>query len=569
MPPPPSNSPAERGEGHASRVFHPLPAERAVLGALIKPGAERNEYYNNIAVSAAGLKPDFFSTAGHKAIFGAMEKVNDEFVGEWDSVILLQRLVKDRRVAKEGEKAGKGRITAEYIAELVAAEWPGGSLRSHCSEIIEAWRWRVLERAHNGARKIFMPSQEEWAGKEMTAVEAMESAQAMLMRAEDKIRGGKGADIHNAGELGFKMLEQVEHSHKEGDYRAFKGLFTSIWQFDEATAGLRPGELTVLGARPNVGKTALAVYMACRAMTNERILADEKGETAEIPAVYFVSAEMPADDITARALSLVSGVDGGFWRTPERVLTNNKKAMEGLYLGAATLKNYPFKIDGRREKLKGRFNINDIRAGARRVLRQHKQETGSDRLGLIVVDFLQVIGGDPKIFNRGFSNKVEEIGSVAEDLKELGAELGAAVLLLSQLSRRPDGRPTQKALLSDLRGSGEIEQVADFVLFMDDSDEAAGADGTRTINMDLQKSRYGKKDIQWKMKFKPSCCLFATDSYRVVGRDANGQPEIEIIVPEDMRHSGVWNLGIRHLRLPPPADDEEEKAGGSNEVEEF
>src|SRR5580693_8193293 len=229
----------------------------------------------------------------------------------------------------------------------------------------------------------------------------------------------------------------------EGGINAFldpskriKGLSTGFLKLDEMTGGLHAGELVILAARPSMGKTALALNIAQHVATR----------LDKTVAVF--SLEMSKESLLTRMLCASARVDSqkfraGFLNSEER---------QRLQVAASQLVRAPLFIDDT-----AGANLMDMHAKLRRLQAERKQE-----LGLVVVDYLQLMSGRGR-----FENRNQEISSISRGFKLLSKELNVPMLVLSQLSRAPETRQgDHRPQLSDLRESGSIEQDADLVGFI-------------------------------------------------------------------------------------------------------
>lgn len=203
---------------------------------------------------------------------------------------------------------------------------------------------------------------------------------------------------------------------------------------DEVLLGLHAGELIVIGGRPGMGKTALALNIATKV-----------GICQDLPVLWF-SLEMEADTCAMRVLSLLSGVS---YRT---LRSGTAKATEAKDFATAlkTLQSKPFSIES------GVKTVSRISDYALHVEKQHGQ------LGLIVVDYLQLIESE----RQSTETRATEIGDIVRKLKVLAQERKCPVIVLSQVNRAVDAREDKRPRLTDLRDSGSIEEDADVVLFV-------------------------------------------------------------------------------------------------------
>lgn len=201
---------------------------------------------------------------------------------------------------------------------------------------------------------------------------------------------------------------------------------------EQLDGGMREGELIIIGARPSMGKTALAVGVGEHAA--------KLGKT-----VAMFSLEMKRQSLFERRVSCESGVPLSKIKRPERMTDQDWSDMSAT---VERLKKRPFYVNDRSS-----LNINTLRTKVRALKRRHG-------LRLLIVDYLGLMdGSNPR------DNRTTQLGEVTRNLKRLAGELGITVLLLCQLNREVEKRVDQMPIMSDLRDCGEIEQDADIVLF--------------------------------------------------------------------------------------------------------
>jgi replicative DNA helicase len=229
-------------------------------------------------------------------------------------------------------------------------------------------------------------------------------------------------------------FDRLDDLHK--DKQKIRGIPTGFRDLDKVLAGFQRSDLVILAARPSMGKTALALNFA----HNIALQAKE-------PVLMF-SLEMSKEQLVDRLLSMESGVDAWALRTGN--LTDADFEKIGQAMG--TLSEAQMYIDDTPS-----ITVSDLRTKARREAHQHP-------LGLIIVDYLQLMSGGGRFASEG--NRVQEISEISRGLKGVARELNVPVLALSQLSRSVENRSPQIPQLSDLRESGSIEQDADVVAFI-------------------------------------------------------------------------------------------------------
>jgi replicative DNA helicase len=231
-----------------------------------------------------------------------------------------------------------------------------------------------------------------------------------------------------------ESFERLDELHK--DKGKIRGIPTGYKDLDNILAGFQRSDLVILAARPSMGKTALALNLA----HNVALKASE-------PVLMF-SLEMSKEQLVDRLLAIESGVDAWALRTGN--LTDNDFEKIGQAMGS--LSEAQIYIDDTPS-----ITVSDLRTKARR-------EAHSHHLGLIIVDYLQLMSGGSRF--GGEANRVQEISEISRGLKGIARELNVPVLALSQLSRSVESRSPQIPQLADLRESGSIEQDADVVAFI-------------------------------------------------------------------------------------------------------
>ena len=224
-------------------------------------------------------------------------------------------------------------------------------------------------------------------------------------------------------------LEAIWHR----DQGRITGVPSGFPDLDGLTAGFQPGDLIIIAARPSMGKTALALNIAFNAAYQ-----------AQVPVAFF-SLEMSKEQLVRRLLSNVGEIDASHLR--RAFLTNDE--WKKLQEAASFLLECPIYIDDSPAAA-----VLEMRSKARRL-------KAEDKLGLLVVDYLQLMRG-----RSDAPSREQEISDISRSLKALAKELSIPVIALSQLSRKVEDRPRKEPQLADLRESGAIEQDADVILFI-------------------------------------------------------------------------------------------------------
>lgn len=241
-------------------------------------------------------------------------------------------------------------------------------------------------------------------------------------------------DIVSLEQILTDSFDRLDELHK--DKGTIRGVPTGYKDLDNVLAGLQRSDLFILAARPSMGKTAMVLNLAHN-------VAVKAGQ----PVLIF-SLEMSKEQLVDRILAKESGVNAWSLRTGN--LTDSDFEKIGHAMGA--LSEAQIFIDDTPG-----ITISDMRTKARREAHQRP-------LGLIIVDYLQLMSGGSKFGGEG--NRVQEISEISRGLKGIARELNVPLIALSQLSRSVESRSPQIPQLADLRESGSIEQDADVVAFL-------------------------------------------------------------------------------------------------------
>lgn len=291
-----------------------------------------------------------------------------------------------------------------------------------------------------------------------TIAELVEEAEARLFEVSQRHVGNDVVSLENILADSFDRLDSL---HK--DKGTIRGIPTGFKDMDATLAGFQRSDLVILAARPSMGKTAMALN-----------LAQNVAVKAQQPVLLF-SLEMSKEQLVDRMLASEAGVNS--WNLRTGNLSDSDFEKLGHAMG--TLSEAQLFIDDTPG-----ITVSDLRTKARREA--HKRE-----LGLIIVDYLQLMSGGSKY--GGSENRVQEISEISRGLKSVARELNVPVLALSQLSRSVENRSPQIPQLADLRESGSIEQDADVVMFLyrDDYYNPDTSEKPNILDVHIKKHRNG------------------------------------------------------------------------------
>lgn len=385
--------------------------EITILGAMILDPVAVND-----AISK--LQPADFNLDSHRKLFTTMRDMLEK--GQHIDTSTLSTEVERRR---ELDAVG-GRGYIFFLTEGVPRNF---NIEAYCVIVKEKSMLRSMYGVFSdGATRCLDQSED--------ARDVMNDVEAQLSEIADTRSTNDLRSIEDVFRDSYTSIDQIYSSGRE-----ITGIETHFTDFDRMTSGLQNEELIIIAARPSMGKTAWAINIAQNAALHDR----------KIVAVF--SLEMSKRQLFERMVASEARV-------------NARKMQSGFVTP-----------DGKREihnaierLMESRMFIDDtagitiaeMRARARRL----KQQNG--KLDLVVVDYLQLMTGNPGVLKRG-ANRTEEVSSISRGLKALAKELKCPVVALSQLSRASEKRGgDNKPILSDLRESGSIEQDADVVAFI-------------------------------------------------------------------------------------------------------
>jgi replicative DNA helicase len=381
-------------------------AERAVIGSLLL----LPEVCDEVALV---VRTEDFYDAAHRAIFGHMLALHEDGQ-QIDPTLLAQRL-KD---AGQYELVGGAAYLLELGQEVATA--------AHAEYYARIVHDKSVLRAliHAGTDIIH------------EAYEPGTDAREMLARAEERVF----RILDTKGQTQLRPVRDVLHDSlaridaRMQHQHAYGGLETGLMDFDDLTGGLHDSELTILAARPSMGKTALALNIA------EHVAIDGARKS-----VLVVSLEMSALELGDRLLCSRARVNSHRLRNGQLSAEDSRRLVQT----AADMSRAPLFIDDSPSR-----NMTEIAATARRLKRQ-------EGLALVVIDYLQLIEPDnPR------DPRQEQVARISRRLKGLARELSVPVLCLAQLNRQVEATRDNRPQLSHLRESGAIEQDADVVVFV-------------------------------------------------------------------------------------------------------
>jgi replicative DNA helicase len=390
---------------------HSIEAEQSVLGGLLLDTGAYDK------ISDAISESDFYRDE-HRRIFRAIQRLQER--GKPADVVT---------VAEALDAAGETEHTGglAYLGEL-AQNTPSAANIKRYAEIV---RERAILRQLVTAGDEIAASALNPLGREPK--ELLDEAEAKVFAiAESGARHQTG--FQHINPLLTQVVERIQELHDRDNPSDITGIPTGYNDLDKMTSGLQPGDLVIVAGRPSMGKTSFSLNIA-------EHVAIEYGA----PVAVF-SMEMGGAQLAMRMLASVGRLD------QQRVRTGKLNDDEWSRLSYALGKIHEKAIYIDETPA---LNPIDLRARARRLHRQ------CGKLGLIVIDYLQLMSG-----SSSGENRATEISEISRSLKGIAKELECPVIALSQLNRSLEQRPNKRPVMSDLRESGAIEQDADVILFI-------------------------------------------------------------------------------------------------------
>lgn len=385
---------------------HSAEAESSVLGGLL---------IDNGAWDRVGdlLKDSDFYRHENRLVFAAIAALINANRPA-DVITVFEHL---QRLGKADEAGGLAALNA--LAQFL----PSAANMRRYAEIVRerAVLRHVIAAADEMATAAFNP-------QDMSAAEVVDLAQQKIFVLGEK--GEQREDWQDGDAGALQVLEGIQR-RADGETNF---LPTGLEALDEKLdGGMRPGEVIVIGARPSMGKTALALTIG------------ENAANAGEP-VGVLSMEMPTIQVQNRRVSMRSGVPLHKIKRPERMSDYDWSCMSGA---VEKMRRVPVFVSDQPS-----LNINQVRSKARRLKRQYG-------LRVLVVDYIGLMEGTDRKATRA-----TQLGEVSRGMKSLAKELGLTVLLLAQLNREVEKRTNMRPILADLRECGDIEQDADVIVFV-------------------------------------------------------------------------------------------------------
>ena len=409
--------------------LHSLESEQSIIGALL---------IDPLAADRLGsLRPEHCYNESHRVILAEILRM-----------VAAGKPVDVITVAEELSAHGHDEQTGglAYLGELAANSAGSRNIGRYAETVTN----KALERQLLGASETIRATVTGVG----TTKEKLTAAQSAVMGITEAVASRQPKIMREILISAAETLTQ----RSSGNVRCLSSGFVDLDR--QLSGGFRPGNLIVLAGRPAMGKTSLAVNIAYQVARHGS------------PSL-FLSMEMPEQELADRLIAQSGSV------FLSAVLAGDMEGDNGdrIMCAVSILENLPLVIDDQ-----GGLTLFDVASKARSVKRKHG-------LGLLVLDYLQLMSGDG-------DNRNQQIEQITRGLKALAKELDIPIIALSQLSRKCEERTNKRPMLSDLRESGAIEQDADVILFVyrDEEYNPASAD-KGTAEIIISKNRQGQNGM--------------------------------------------------------------------------
>jgi replicative DNA helicase len=403
---------------------HNIEAEQALLGAILV----NNEACDRVS---GFLAAEHFYEGVHARIYDAASTLIR--AGKLASPVTLKTFFEhDDTLNEIGGSAYLARLAATATTIINAAEY-GRAIYEL------AMRRRLIDIGTDIVNESFDTP------VDLTSRELIEHAEQNLYEIAETGKYGQGFQPFAQALTEAVDMAAAAYQRDGG----LSGISCGLRDLDAKMGGLQKSDLIVLAGRPAMGKTALATNIAYHVAKTYRAehKADGSLNVVDGGVVAFFSLEMSAEQLATRIISEQAGL-------PSEKIRRGKITEEEfgrIVEVSRELQTLPLYIDAT-----GGLTVAQVAARARRLKRQRG-------LGLVVIDYLQLLAGSTR---RAAEGRVQEVSEITTSLKALAKELNVPVLALSQLSRQVENRDDKRPQLADLRESGSIEQDADVVLFI-------------------------------------------------------------------------------------------------------
>ncbi|QVK18231.1 replicative DNA helicase [Mycoplasmatota bacterium] len=384
-------------------------AEQSIIGSIFLDNRVMVQIGDNI-------QPEDFYQMRHQILYKAIVELTE--IGKPIDITTITTILKNKN--QYLEVGGM-----EYLIELTEIVPTTANIDSYVEIVREkAIARKLIDTANQIAQKA--------TNGDIHLDDLLDDAEKKIMLVA---RNRSASDFKEISNVVHEVFEKIKAQSEHG--MEITGLQTGFSRFDGLTLGLQNEDLFILAARPAMGKTAFVLNVA-----------KNVSKYNNDPGIAIFSLEMSAEQLVNRLLTSEAQIDAQNLRKGQ--LDGNE--INRLLVACDTLARYHIYIDDTPG-----IKVSEVRAKCRKLV-----QTKDNRLGLIIIDYLQLLTGSAK--NGG--NRVQEVSEISRTLKEIAREFKVPVVACAQLSRQVENREDKKPIMADLRESGSIEQDADIVSFL-------------------------------------------------------------------------------------------------------
>ena len=434
----------------ALQVPHSLEAEQAVLGSILID--------SRCVPDIIGIvNPDDFYLQQNREIYETVYAMFN-YSQTIDPVTVLDKM------RELGYYTDSSR---DYIMQLMEITPTAANAVRYANIVRDKSMLRALGQAASDIG-------ESVRAQEGTPAEILESAEKKIYELR---KGERGESLEHIGTIMLKVFDRLRELSESDS--AIPGMSSGLLDLDAKINGLNKSDLLLVAARPAMGKSAFALNIALNVAKKYK------------KTVAVFNLEMSREQLVMRLLATESTVDS------KKLATGKLDNEEWAKLGVASsaLSQTDIRIDDNPS-----ITVAEMNAKCRRL----------DNLGLVVIDYLQLMNGSGK----NNDNRVAVVGEISRSLKIMAKELNVPVVCLSQLSRAVESRSDKRPILSDLRESGAIEQDADSVMFLyRDEYYNENTEDKGVAECIVAKNRHGETGTV-KLQWVPQYQLFADREWK-------------------------------------------------------
>lgn len=417
-----------------SAQMYSLEAEQNIIGTLMYSA----EAWDEIAdvVTAA----DFVRNE-HRLIFTAIERLAMASQ-KIDVLTVTEKLTEFSELDTAG---GQG-----YLTEVYRNSANPRNIKTHAEIVRDRAQLRRLAQEFRQGDAVIEDPELSVSDKVDQITGRLESVLSSVRASED------GKSVKEAGR---EWVDYLTSTFNSGS--TITGLRTGFHELDKAIRGLNKKHMAVLAARPSMGKSTLATNIAVHILRNGG-------------SVYLATMEMSSDDVMSQMCAAFTGCS---YEALQEARLGDPDIDAAMGAFVSQVRDWRLTIDDR-----GTQSVSSITRGVKRHIRKHGD-------CLVLVDYLQLV-------TENGESEVNRIGIISRGMKKLAQDQDIPVLLLSQLNRKCEDRPDKRPMLSDLRGSGDIEQDASEIFFLyDDSIYNPNTPANGYTELIIAKNRHGRRGI--------------------------------------------------------------------------